>query len=184
MIALLVQHVWKSLPLFTSSRLSSHYDAGGAPVRDPGSTGKNQGSTRMTRGSTRDDRDEPGTTGNNRGSTGKSLGRTSNDWCGTGNNRDGTENNQDSTIAPLGPIQTLAELQQCPVNASRDATGIHRGSAWALLATTGVKLAPVELRYTGVLPGRCRLSPGLHLGITGDNRGSAGALLGLYCDKP
>ncbi|KAH3780003.1 hypothetical protein DPMN_157812 [Dreissena polymorpha] len=39
----------------------SHYDAGGAPVRDPEYTGMNRGSTGMNRGSTRDDRDEPGT---------------------------------------------------------------------------------------------------------------------------
>ncbi|KAH3703251.1 hypothetical protein DPMN_078282 [Dreissena polymorpha] len=76
-----------------------------------------------------------------------------------------------------------------------DATGIHRGYAWALLATTAIKprrcrsSAGVCCRYSpgdaggvtvdrgsaGTLPGRCRLSPGLHLGITGDNRGSARA---------
>ncbi|KAH3895116.1 hypothetical protein DPMN_019276 [Dreissena polymorpha] len=43
----------------------SHYDAGGAPVRDPGSTGMNRGSTGMNRGST----------GMNRGSTGMNRGR-------------------------------------------------------------------------------------------------------------
>ncbi|KAH3845801.1 hypothetical protein DPMN_088090 [Dreissena polymorpha] len=44
-------------------KVKSHYDAGIAPVRDPGSTGMNRGSTWMNRGSTVDDRDEPGTTG-------------------------------------------------------------------------------------------------------------------------
>ncbi|KAH3814515.1 hypothetical protein DPMN_143017 [Dreissena polymorpha] len=32
-------------------KAQSHYDAGGAPVRDPASTGMNRGSTRMNRGS-------------------------------------------------------------------------------------------------------------------------------------
>ncbi|KAH3786520.1 hypothetical protein DPMN_164627 [Dreissena polymorpha] len=31
-------------------KAQSQYDAGGAPVRDPGSTGMNRGSTRMNRG--------------------------------------------------------------------------------------------------------------------------------------
>ncbi|KAH3813173.1 hypothetical protein DPMN_141625 [Dreissena polymorpha] len=44
-------------------KAQSHYDAGGAPVRDPDSTGLNLGSTEVNRGSTGDDRDEPGTTG-------------------------------------------------------------------------------------------------------------------------
>ncbi|KAH3705460.1 hypothetical protein DPMN_080534 [Dreissena polymorpha] len=52
----------------------------------------------------------------------ESPGRTGNDRRGTGNNRDGT-------VAPPGPIQTLAELRQrsgcrrcsggAPVNAGR-----------------------------------------------------------------
>ncbi|KAH3814805.1 hypothetical protein DPMN_143318 [Dreissena polymorpha] len=62
---------------------------------------------------------------------------------GTGNNRHGTWNNRDGTVAPPGPIQTPAELGQRPKYISkpalcRDATGIHRGSAGALPATTGV----------------------------------------------
>ncbi|KAH3749060.1 hypothetical protein DPMN_183550 [Dreissena polymorpha] len=44
-------------------KAQSHYDAGGAPVRDPGSTGMNRGSTGMNRGSTGDDQNEPGKTG-------------------------------------------------------------------------------------------------------------------------
>ncbi|KAH3734356.1 hypothetical protein DPMN_040795 [Dreissena polymorpha] len=123
--------------------------------------------------------------------------------------RDGTGNNWDGTVAPPGPIQTPAELRQRPGGAPlryiskpalcRDATGIHRGSARALPATTGVKPGlPAVLRYTGALPGRCRFSPGLNRGTTGDNRGSAGfhwgssgtlpattgALPGLHRDKP
>ncbi|KAH3773079.1 hypothetical protein DPMN_174430 [Dreissena polymorpha] len=50
-------------PFFISVKAQSHYDAGGAPVRDPGSTGMNRGSTGMNRGSIADDRDEPGKTG-------------------------------------------------------------------------------------------------------------------------
>ncbi|KAH3828436.1 hypothetical protein DPMN_130398 [Dreissena polymorpha] len=45
-----------------SLKAQSHYYAGGAPVRDLGSTGMNRGSTGMNRGSTGDDLDEPGTT--------------------------------------------------------------------------------------------------------------------------
>ncbi|KAH3825308.1 hypothetical protein DPMN_127182 [Dreissena polymorpha] len=55
---------------FIRVKAQFYYDAGGAPVRDPGSTRMNRGSTRMNRGSTGDDRDEPG---KNRGSTGKLL---------------------------------------------------------------------------------------------------------------
>ncbi|KAH3845760.1 hypothetical protein DPMN_088064 [Dreissena polymorpha] len=40
-------------------KAQSHYDAGGAPVRDPGSTVMDRGSTGMNRGSTGDDRNEP-----------------------------------------------------------------------------------------------------------------------------
>ncbi|KAH3876401.1 hypothetical protein DPMN_000241 [Dreissena polymorpha] len=54
-------------------KAQSQYDAYGAPVRDPGSTGMNRGSTGMNQGSAGDDRDEPGTTENIRGSTGKVL---------------------------------------------------------------------------------------------------------------
>ncbi|KAH3854025.1 hypothetical protein DPMN_096564 [Dreissena polymorpha] len=50
-------------PFFIRVKTQSHYDSGGAPVRDPGSTGMNRDSTRMIRGSTGDDRDEPGKTG-------------------------------------------------------------------------------------------------------------------------
>ncbi|KAH3897789.1 hypothetical protein DPMN_021984 [Dreissena polymorpha] len=35
---------------------------------------------------------------------------------------------------------------------------------------------PAVLRYTGALPGRCRLSPGLKRGTTGNNRGYAETL--------
>ncbi|KAH3837189.1 hypothetical protein DPMN_110569 [Dreissena polymorpha] len=50
-------------PFFIRGKAQSHYDAGGAPLRDTGSTGMNRGSTGMNRGSIRDDRDEPGKTG-------------------------------------------------------------------------------------------------------------------------
>ncbi|KAH3818572.1 hypothetical protein DPMN_120293 [Dreissena polymorpha] len=50
-------------PFFIRVKAQSHYDAGGAPLRDPGSTGLNRGSTGMNRGSLGDDRDEPGKTG-------------------------------------------------------------------------------------------------------------------------
>ncbi|KAH3856062.1 hypothetical protein DPMN_098642 [Dreissena polymorpha] len=50
-------------PFFIRVKAQSHYDAGGAPLRDPGSTGMNRGSTGMNRGSIGDARDEPGKIG-------------------------------------------------------------------------------------------------------------------------
>ncbi|KAH3814804.1 hypothetical protein DPMN_143317 [Dreissena polymorpha] len=44
-------------------KAQSHYDAGGAPVRDPASTGMNRGSTGMNRGSTGMNQGRPGTIG-------------------------------------------------------------------------------------------------------------------------
>ncbi|KAH3784370.1 hypothetical protein DPMN_162324 [Dreissena polymorpha] len=86
----------------------SHYDAGGAPVRDPGSTGMNRGSTGMNQGSTGDDRNEPGTNGNNRGSTGKVLkGRTGNYRRSPGNNQDGTVTTGTKPQLHQGPYRPL-----------------------------------------------------------------------------
>ncbi|KAH3768889.1 hypothetical protein DPMN_170106 [Dreissena polymorpha] len=155
-------------------KAQSHYDAGGAPV--------------LFRGSTGDNRDEPGTTGNNRGSTGKSPGRTGNDRRGMATTRTAPGTTGMAPLLHRGPYRPRQSYGNAPIVAGvaplryigkpalcRYATSIHRGSAWALPATTGVKLGlPVELRYTGALPGRCRLSPGLHLVIAGDNRGFTG----------
>ncbi|KAH3697249.1 hypothetical protein DPMN_084741 [Dreissena polymorpha] len=44
-------------------KAQSHYDAGVAPVHEPGSSGMKRGSTDMNRGSTVDDRHERGTAG-------------------------------------------------------------------------------------------------------------------------
>ncbi|KAH3795741.1 hypothetical protein DPMN_114916 [Dreissena polymorpha] len=44
-------------------KVRSHYDAGGAPVRDQASTGMNGGHTGMNRCSTGMNRRRPGTTG-------------------------------------------------------------------------------------------------------------------------
>ncbi|KAH3864885.1 hypothetical protein DPMN_027916 [Dreissena polymorpha] len=87
-----------------------------------------------------------------------SPGRTGNDRRGTGNNQDGTRTNRDGTVAPPGPIQTPAELRQRP-GECRKFPGI---------ATVYKK--------TGALPERHRHSPRLRRGITGDERGQAGAL--------
>ncbi|KAH3779399.1 hypothetical protein DPMN_157201 [Dreissena polymorpha] len=100
-------------------KAQSHYDAGGAPVRDPGTTVMNQGSTGMNRSSIWDDRDEPGKTGAPPGKyymyyTPDEPGVTGKDRRGTGNNRDGTGNNWDGTVASPGPLQTPAELRQRP----------------------------------------------------------------------
>ncbi|KAH3867276.1 hypothetical protein DPMN_030402 [Dreissena polymorpha] len=53
----------KHVRIVTNLKAQSHYDAGGAPVRDPGSTGMNRGSTGMNRA-------PPETTGMNRGRSG------------------------------------------------------------------------------------------------------------------
>ncbi|KAH3893660.1 hypothetical protein DPMN_017810 [Dreissena polymorpha] len=82
---------------------------------NPGSTGMNRGQPALHRQTIK----MFNTSKMNR----KSPGRTGNDGRGTGNNQDGTGNNPDGTIAPPGPIQTPAELRQCPggapVNAGR-----------------------------------------------------------------
>ncbi|KAH3800775.1 hypothetical protein DPMN_154417 [Dreissena polymorpha] len=75
--------------------LRSHYDAGGAPVRDQASTGMNRGPTGTNRCSTGMNRGQPGTNG-------ALPGKTGNDRRGTGNNRDCTGNNRDDTLAPTG----------------------------------------------------------------------------------
>ncbi|KAH3838671.1 hypothetical protein DPMN_112081, partial [Dreissena polymorpha] len=49
--------------LDVSFETESHYDAGGAPVRDQASTGMNRGPTGMNRCSTGINRGRPGTTG-------------------------------------------------------------------------------------------------------------------------
>ncbi|KAH3891739.1 hypothetical protein DPMN_015846 [Dreissena polymorpha] len=54
---------------YNAVKAQSHYDAGGAPVRDQASTGLNRGPTGMNRCSTGRNRGRPGTTGDNRGST-------------------------------------------------------------------------------------------------------------------
>ncbi|KAH3784058.1 hypothetical protein DPMN_162009 [Dreissena polymorpha] len=48
--------------VFIRVKAQSHYDAGGAPMRDTGSTGMNRGFTGINLGSTGDDQDEPGKT--------------------------------------------------------------------------------------------------------------------------
>ena len=52
---------------YNAVKVRSHYDAGGAPVRDPGSTGMIRGSNGMEWGFNGYDRDEPGKTGAPRG---------------------------------------------------------------------------------------------------------------------
>ncbi|KAH3807510.1 hypothetical protein DPMN_135854 [Dreissena polymorpha] len=127
----------------------------------------------------------------------ESPGRTGNDRRGTGNNRDGTWNKRDGTVAPSGPIQTPAEIRQiygnAPVNAvrvpvllryirkqalCRNATGIHRGSAGAFPATTGVKQG-VAVTLSGSDAGIDTVSAGsvtVYWGSAGFHRGSTGAL--------
>ncbi|KAH3791649.1 hypothetical protein DPMN_145138 [Dreissena polymorpha] len=50
-------------PFFIRVKAKSHFDAGGVPLSDPGSTGMNRGSTGINQGSIGDDRDEQGNTG-------------------------------------------------------------------------------------------------------------------------
>ncbi|KAH3817052.1 hypothetical protein DPMN_118580 [Dreissena polymorpha] len=94
---------------YNAAKAKSHYDAGGAPVRDQESTWMNRGPTGMNRCSTGMNCGQPGlyresitmlnTSGMNRGSP----GTTGNDRRGTGNNRNCTGNNRDGTVAPPGP---------------------------------------------------------------------------------
>ncbi|KAH3888368.1 hypothetical protein DPMN_012401 [Dreissena polymorpha] len=48
---------------YNAVKVRSHYDAGGAPVRDQASTGMNRGHTGMNRCSTGMNSRRPGTTG-------------------------------------------------------------------------------------------------------------------------
>ncbi|KAH3835565.1 hypothetical protein DPMN_108918 [Dreissena polymorpha] len=150
-----IDHDWQmtliDFHVTSSEKALPHYDAGVAPVRDPGSTG-------MNRVSIGDDREKSGLH--------RETGKTGNDQRGTGNNRDGTSYGNSPDIATVHK----------KTDALPEATVIHRVSAGALPATTGLCRVPASLRYTGALPGRCRLSPGLNRGTTGDNRGYAGTL--------
>ncbi|KAH3834304.1 hypothetical protein DPMN_107625 [Dreissena polymorpha] len=146
-------------------RVISHYDAGGAPLRDPGSSGMNRDSTGMNRGSIGDDRDEPG-------KTGAPPGKTGNDRRGTGNNRDSTtptelrQRSAESTVNKK--TGALPERHRHSPGLRRGFTGDDRGKIGAL---------PLgECRRCYGIPGLCRLSPGLNRGTTGDNRGYAGTL--------
>ncbi|KAH3716557.1 hypothetical protein DPMN_059281 [Dreissena polymorpha] len=107
----------------------------------------------MNRGFTGDDWDEQGTNG------ASSTATPPQSYCNA------------PVVAGFAPSPGIATVIGKPAPC-QDATGIHRGSAAALPATT-VGLMP--LRYIGALHERCRLSPGLHPGITDDNWGSAGA---------
>ncbi|KAH3841914.1 hypothetical protein DPMN_115399 [Dreissena polymorpha] len=95
--------------------------------------------------------------------------RTGSDRRGTGNNRDGTGNNRDGTVAPPGPIQTPAELRQ----QLRLSPVLPRWSPSEYRQCLGISMVH---QLTGALPGRNRHSPGLRLGITGNDRALTGAL--------
>ncbi|KAH3841678.1 hypothetical protein DPMN_115151 [Dreissena polymorpha] len=137
----------------------------------------------MNRGSAGDDRDEPGTTGNNRGSTRKSPGRAKTTVAapaatGTAPGTTGTAPPRQSygnspVVAGVAPQRDIGKPALC-----RDATGIHRGSAWGLPATTAVKPGP-PVSAGGVTvyrdsAGTLSAFTGAPLANTGDNRGSAG----------
>ncbi|KAH3876275.1 hypothetical protein DPMN_000114 [Dreissena polymorpha] len=89
---------------------------------------------------------------NTSGMNWESLGRTGKDRPGTGNNRDGTGNNRDGTLA-RGPIQTPAELRQCPgcrpwcPGECRQSPGI---------ATVNWRSAGMPPAFTGAPPGHYR----------------------------
>ncbi|KAH3801378.1 hypothetical protein DPMN_155027 [Dreissena polymorpha] len=87
---------------YNAVKAQSHYDAGGAPVRDQASTGMNRCSNRMNRerqGLHLESIKMFNTSEMNR----QLPGRTSNDRRSTGNNRDGTGNNRNGNLAPPGP---------------------------------------------------------------------------------
>ncbi|KAH3888682.1 hypothetical protein DPMN_012722 [Dreissena polymorpha] len=161
----------------------SHYDAGGAPVRDPGSTG-------MNRGSIGDDRDEPriqglhresikmfNISGMNRESPGKTGAAPAPGTIGT---------------AP-GTTGAAPKPALC-----RNATGIHWGSDGALPATTEVKVSTGGVTvyrgsagtlpaFTGAQPGHYRRHRGYAATLsafTGALTATTGALPGLHRDKP
>ncbi|KAH3817723.1 hypothetical protein DPMN_119278 [Dreissena polymorpha] len=127
------------------------------------------------------------------------TGRSSNDRRCTGNNLSRPRQICDnaSVIAGVAPVN----VGRVPVKLRyigkpalcRDATGIHRGSVWALPATIGVKtgrcrnsagIAPVSAggvtvyrgfagtlsAFTGAPPGHYRRQPWLCRGFTGINR--------------
>ncbi|KAH3843196.1 hypothetical protein DPMN_116707 [Dreissena polymorpha] len=152
---------------------NSHYDAGGAPVRDLASSGINPDSTGMNRGSILDDRDKPWKTGAPREITGKNRQRPARNREQPGRhrkNRDGTSYGNSQVNAVRVP-QTGALPER-----HRHSPGLRRGITGDDRGETGV-LPHGECRRCYGIPGRCRLSPGLNQGTTGDNRGYAGTLL-------
>ncbi|KAH3750500.1 hypothetical protein DPMN_185026 [Dreissena polymorpha] len=79
----------------------------------------------------------------------------------------------------------------------RDATGIHRGSAWSLPATTAIKPgrcrssagvccqdSPGESRRSYGRPGLCRNADGFYRGFTWALPATTWALPGLHRNKP
>ncbi|KAH3725000.1 hypothetical protein DPMN_050828 [Dreissena polymorpha] len=122
------------------SNTAYHYDAGGAPVRYPGSTGMNRDSTGMNRGSIGDDRDEPGKTGAPRGNhregpatTGAAPGTT-----GTAPGTTGTAPPRQSYgNAPANAVRvpktgSLPERHRHSPGLCRGITGDDRGETGAL----------------------------------------------------
>ncbi|KAH3694248.1 hypothetical protein DPMN_081688 [Dreissena polymorpha] len=135
----------------------SHYNAVGAPVRDPGSTRMNRGSTGMNRGSTGDDRDEIGMTRDNRGSTGKDRQRPARHreqpgrhWEQPGRHRSSTGAQLNRGVAVALPV---SDAGIAPVSAG--GVTVYRGSAGTLPAFTGAP--PGHYRRQPLL---CRASPG------------------------
>ncbi|KAH3817354.1 hypothetical protein DPMN_118887 [Dreissena polymorpha] len=169
------------MDLFVRSgvKAQSHYDAGGAPLRDPRSTGIN-------RGSNGDDRDEQGKTGAPPGITGKDRQRPVRHRKLPGRHQEqlGRYRSfiglwQRPGGAPVNAVRVHLKLRYISKPAlCRDATDIHRGSAEALSVTTGAKPSGECRRCYGI-PGLCRDPVGFYRGTTGD-----GALPGLHRDKP
>ncbi|KAH3827342.1 hypothetical protein DPMN_129275 [Dreissena polymorpha] len=146
----------------------SHYDAGGAPGRDPGSTGMNRGRPGKTGAPPGNQREGPVTTGAAPETTG-----TATETTGTAPSRQSYGNASANAVRVLKTSARPERHRHSPglrrgitgddrgenrgVACRRrygipglcpEAAGFHRGSTGALPATTEA------------MPGRCRLSPG------------------------
>ncbi|KAH3876649.1 hypothetical protein DPMN_000497 [Dreissena polymorpha] len=149
----------------------SHYDAGGAPVRDPGSTG-------MNRGSIGDDRDEPG-------KTGASPGKTDNAGAAPGTTGTAPETTGTAPKLHLGPYRTRQSYGNAPVKAVRVLVYLRHGECRRCNGIPG--FAGTLSAFTGAQPGHYRRQPGLFRDAAGFHRAlpaTTGALSGLHRDKP
>ncbi|KAH3853090.1 hypothetical protein DPMN_095613 [Dreissena polymorpha] len=137
----------------------SHYDAGGAPLRDPG---LHRESIKMFNTSGMN-RESPGRPGAATGTTGTAPPRQS-----YGND-------------PVNAVRNATVIYRSSAGALPATTGVKPERCLPAVLRYTVALPA----FTGAQPGHYRRQPGLcldaavrHRGTTGDNRGSAGASSG------